>query len=186
MTRPVLVLAALVALGLSGCDQITGSDESDQERIAGAWTATLVNVRVQGVPVGIPVSDLTSPDEENRIAFRTDGTFTFVYNPADGRRLRLAYQGTTYVDVPLDQTVTLSGMYTVDEDADEIRFSTLANQTADDFSLGYGFGLGGTDLELDAEDPGTLALLFGLAGDDAAQFSGVVAGGSITYSRDPS
>ena len=184
MTRSTILFSVLVALGSAGCDQVTGSDETDSERIVGAWAASSANVRVEGVPVGIPVSDLANAGDEQTFTFREDGTFAFRFDPADGRRVTISYQGTEYVSFPLNQTVALSGTYTVDESDDEITFSTLAGQTADDFQMGYGFGLTGRNLELIAEDPETLARLFGLADADAAQVAEVVTGGSITYSQD--
>jgi hypothetical protein len=183
MTRSTILLSVLVALGSAGCDQVTGSDETDSERIVGGWAASSANVRVEGIPVGIPVSGLANAGDEQTFTFRTNGTFSFHFDPADGRRVTISYQGTEYVSFPLDQTVDLSGTYTVDESADEITFSTLAG-TADDFRMGYGFGLTGGNLELIAEDPETLARLFDLADADAAQLAEVVTGGSITYSQD--
>jgi hypothetical protein len=184
MTRSTILLSVLVALGTSGCDQFTDPDETDSERIVGAWSASSANVRVEGVPFGIPVSDLANAGDEQTFTFRTDGTFAFRFDPADGRRVTISYQGTEYVSFPLDRTVNLSGTYTVNESADEITFSTIAGQTADDFEMGYGFGLTGANLELIAEDPQTLARLFGIADADAAQVAEVVTGGSITYSQD--
>lgn len=185
MTRATLLLSSLLALGASGCDEINDltDDRTDSERLVGegAWTASSANVRVDGIPVGIPVANLAAQGDEQTFTFRENGTFTFVFNPADGRRVTIAYQGTTYADFPLNQTVTLSGTYTVDEDADEITFSTIASQTADDFEMSY--DLTGDNLELVAEDPETLARLFGLADADAARIAEVVTGGSITYTQ---
>jgi hypothetical protein len=189
MTRATVLLTALLALGTSGCDQIddlNNDDRTDMERLVGegAWTAASANVRVDGIPVGIPVANLAAEGDEQTFTFRENGSFTFVFSPADGRRVTISYQGTTYADFPLNQTVTLSGTYTVDEDADEITFSTVASQTADDFEMGYSFaGFTGANLELIAEDPETLARLFGLADADAAQIADVVTGGSITYTQ---
>lgn len=175
-TLPVL----LVALALSGCDE-TASDRTDRERIVGTWRATTANVRVQSLPVGLPVATLSG--DEQTFAFREDGTFTFRFVPAPGRTLRLTVQGTLLFAIPVTQTVNLVGTYVVDEAADRIRFSTVAGQTADDFLLGYGFGLTGGGLELVAEDAAVLAVLLGLAGEDAALLATVVTGGSISYSR---
>ena len=178
----MLRLAALLLLlaPLCGCSE-TDPAVPAREQLVGSWDATTANVRVQSVPFGIPVADLAAAGDEQTFAFRDNGTFTFVFAPADGRRATISYQGTTYVSVPLDQTVSLAGDYTVDEETEQITFSTIATATADDFRLGYRFS--GSTLELSAEDPQTLARLFGLASSDAADFARVVAGGSVTYSR---
>lgn len=183
MTRLTVLLSVLVALGIAGCDEVTDTIDPrpDSERIVGQWSARSANVRVQGVPVGIPVSNLAAAGDEQTFTFQTDRTFAFRFDPADGRRVTISYNGTTYADFPLERTVALSGTYTVDESADEITFSTVAGQTVDDFQMGYGFGLTGNGLELVAEDPETLSRLFGLADADAAQIADVVTGGSITY-----
>ncbi len=178
MLRALPIL--LIALALVGCDE-TGSETSDRSRIVGVWQATTANVRVQSVPVGLPIASLSG--DEQTFAFREDGTFTFRFVPAPGRTLRLTVQGDVLFEIPVTQTVNLSGTFEVDESADRIRLSTVAGQTADDFALGYGFGLIGRDLELTAENATVLALLFGLAGDDAALLASVVTGGSISYSR---
>jgi hypothetical protein len=184
LRRSGLALSVLLALGTSGCDQITGSDETDSERIAGDWTAASANVRVEGVPFGIPVSDLAASGDRQTFSFDSDGDFEFTFDPAEGRRVTISYQGTTYVSFPLNRTVNLVGTYEVDEDADEITFSTSGATSTDVFTMGYDFGLTGSNLELIAEDPETLARLFGLADADAAQIADVVTGGSITYSQD--
>lgn len=188
MTR-TLVLSLALVLGLSACDETdTATDtRSDQERLVGSWKAATANVRVQGVPFGIPVADLANAGDEQTFTFRTDGTFGFRFDPADGRRVSISYQGTTYVSFPLNQTVSLAGVYSVDEASDEITFSTVPGQTADDFRLGYAFGSvgGAASIELLAEDPETLARLFGIASGDAARVGQVVTGGSIRYTPGP-
>ena len=177
-----LLASALALVALVGCDQTTLDTRTDSERIVGARSATSANVRVQGLPFGIPVADLANAGDVQTFTFRTDGTFTFLFDPAEGRRVTISYQGRDYVSFPLDQTVNLAGTYTVDESADRIALSTVAGQTADDFRLGYRFaGSTGTSLELIAEDPETLARLFGIASADAARVAEFVTGGSITY-----
>ncbi len=136
---------------------------------------------MQSVPFGIPVADLASAGDEQTFAFSDNGTFTFVFDPAEGRRVTISYQGETYVSFPLDQTVRLSGDFTVDEGTKQIMFSTIATATADDFRLGYRFS--GQTLELSAQDPETLARLFGLASGDASELARVVTGGSVTYRK---
>ncbi len=185
-----LVLTALAVVAFPACDALDngeGDTRSDAERVVGTWDATTANVIVDVGPtnVPIPVSNLAAAGDQQRFVFNSDGTFTFVFDPDDDRRITIAYQGTTYVDLPLpDGPVELSGTYALDAAADEIRLSTLAGQTADDFTLAYGFGGSSSSrLNLEAEDPATLARLFGLAGDDYAAFAQYVVGGSITYGR---
>ncbi|HEX9950312.1 MAG TPA: hypothetical protein VGB53_00955 [Rubricoccaceae bacterium] len=177
--------AFLLVLGaLSGCDEADTTDtRPDRERIVESWNAATANVRVQGLPFGIPVADLTASGDVQTFTFRPNGTFSFLFDPADGRRVTISYQGQTYVSFPLDRTVSLSGDYTVDEATDQVTFSTIATATADDFRMGYRFGTlsGAGSLELVAEDPETLARLFGLADADAAELARVVTGGSVTY-----
>ncbi len=180
MTR--LLASALVLVALAGCDQTTTDTRTDSARIVGAWSASSANVRVQGLPFGIPVADLAAAGDEQMFTFRTDGTFSFRFDPAEGRRVTISYGGRDYVSFPLDQTVSLAGTYTVDESADRIALSTVPGQTADDFQLGYRFaGSAGAGLELIAEDSETLARLFGIASEDAARVAEFVTGGSITY-----
>ena len=177
------LVALLSVVALAGCDEADPADtRTDEERIVGTWDASTANVRVRGLPFGIPVADLANAGDVQTFTFRTDGTFTFLFDPAEGRRVTISYQGRDYVSFPLDQTVNLAGTYTVDESADRIALSTVAGQTADDFRLGYRFaGSTGTSLELIAEDPETLARLFGIANADAARVAEFVTGGSITY-----
>ena len=173
-----LALLVLAAVALTGCDET--DTRSDEEQIVGSWEAFRANVRVRNVPVGVPVLALTSGGDRSEIAFGADSRFEFVLDPADGRRLTVTYGGTTYLDVPLDQEVVLEGTYTLDEEQDQIRFSTLAQTTADDFELSY--GLGAVDgLELIAEDPETIAKLLGAT--NAGVFAEIVTGGSISYSK---
>jgi hypothetical protein len=184
-------LAALAVVALPACDQLDSSGDGDtrpdSERIVGSWDATTANLIVDVGPtnVSVPVGNLAAADDQQRWVFDEDGTFTFVFDPDDDRTITISYQGTTYVDVPLpDGPVQLSGTYTLDTAADEVTFSTVAGQTADDFSLAYSFsGSTSARLDLEAEDPETLARLFGLAGDDYAAFAEYVVGGSITYGR---
>ncbi len=175
-----LVALLLVLAPLTGCSE-TDPAVPAREQLVGEWDATTANVRVQSIPFGIPVADLASAGDEQTFAFRESGTFSFVFDPAEGRRVSISYQGTTYVSFPLDQTVRLAGDYTVDEGTQQITFSTVASATADDFRLGYRFS--GQTLELSAQDPETLARLFGLASGDAAELARIVTGGSVTYSK---
>ena len=178
MARTLALLLALVTL--SACDEVAPADtRTDRERIVSPWNAATANVRVRGLPFGIPVADLTAQGDVQTFTFRPNGTFSFLFDPADGRRVTISYQGTTYVSFPLERTVSLSGDYTVDEAADKVTFSTVATATVDDFRMGYRFGSG--SLELVAEDPATLARLFGLADADAAELARVVTGGSVSY-----
>ncbi len=176
------VLALVLAAALCACDT-EENVRPDSEEIVGTWGAGTANVRVRNVPVGIPVSDLATAGDEQTFAFRADGGFTFRFDPADGRRLRVSYQGTTYVDIPLTQTVNLAGTFTLDEGARRLRFSTIAQTTEDDFELAYDFNSTGDALELVAEDPETLRLLFGLADADYEVIASVVTGASISYDR---
>ena len=186
MTRAVALLC-LLSLGLTACDarDVDSDTRSDTERLIGSWSAATADVRVQGLPLGIPVADLAAQGDEQTIALQSDGTFRFRFDPADGRRVTIAYQGREYVSFPLDQTVALSGTYTVDESAETIRFSTVAGQTADDFSTGYAFGsVSGRDsFALVVNDPETLGRLFGIARPDLARVASVVSGGQITYTQ---
>lgn len=184
-----LALAALAVVALPACDMLGNGDDdprTDAELVVGTWDATTANVIVDIGPanVPVPVSDLAASGDDQRFTFSQGGTFTFVFDPADDRTITISYQGTTYVDIPLpDGPVSLSGTYTLDEGADEIHFSTVAGQTADDFHLAYDFSSSNARLSLEAEDPETLARLFGLAGDDYTVFAQYVVGGSITYGR---
>ena len=178
MTRLAFLLLVLVPL--AGCSEVDpGVETPAAERIVGTWNARTANVRVQSVPFGIPVADLASAGDEQTFAFRGDRTFTFVFDPADGRRVSISYQGTTYASFPLDRTVNLAGTYVIDDGTQQVTFSTVASTTADDFRMGYRFT--GTTLELSAQDPETLARLFGLASGDASELARVVTGGSVTY-----
>lgn len=184
LARSGFTLLLLALVTLSACDESAPADtRTDRERIVGSWNAATANVRVRGLPFGIPVADLTAQGDVQTFTFRPNGTFSFLFDPADGRRVTISYQGQTYVSFPLDRTVSLSGDYTVDEVADKVTFSTVATATADDFRMGYRFGTlsGSGSLELVAEDPATLARLFGLADADAAELARVVTGGSVSY-----
>lgn len=178
MLRALPVL--LVALALSGCSEVDPG-LTDFDRVVGSWQARTANVRVQTVPVGLPVASLGG--DEQTFTFREDETFAFRFVPAPGRTLRLTVSGSVVFEIPVTQTVNLSGTFRVDESADRILLSTVAGSTADDFRLGYGFGLTGAGLELIAEDAQVLAVLLGLAPDDAAILASAVTGGSISYSR---
>ena len=173
-------LALLAVLALPACDE-TGPTETDAELIVGTWDATTANVRIENVPVGIPVANLAAADDEQAFSFEADGDFAFVFDPDDDRRLTISYEGTTYVDVALpDGPVEIEGTYALDEDDEEIHFSVTSG-AADDFHLGYDVSSG--SLELTFEDPETLALLLGLADADLAEVAEFVTGASIRYSK---
>ena len=177
----MLRVAALLLLvtAVSACDEADPADtRTDRERIVETWSATTANVRVDGLPFGIPVADLTAQGDMHEFRFQDSGAFSFLFVPAPGRRVTISYQGTEYASFPV-QRVGLAGDYTVDEEADTITFSTIIGSTLDDFRMGYRFS--GTRMELIAEDPETLARLFGLADADAVQLARVVTGGSVTY-----
>jgi hypothetical protein len=185
-----LALAALAVLALPACGLVGGTDDPrpHAELVVGAWDATTASVLVDVGPtnVSVPVSDLAASGDEQRFTFDDDGTFSFVFDPADDRTIRVDPEGTTFdFELPLpDGPVTLSGTYELDEVANEIHFSTIAGQTADDFHLGYSFsGSSSSRLNLEAEDPETLGRLFGLAGSDYEVFAQYVVGGSLTYGR---
>ena len=175
------LVALLFVVALAGCDAADPADtRTDEERIVGTWDASTANVRVRGLPFGIPVADLANAGDDHTFVFRTDDTFTFRFDPADGRRVSIPIPGTDGIGFPLNQTVALSGTYTLDDSTDKVTFSTVAGQTVDDFRMGYSFR--SATLELSAEDAQTLSRLFGLADADAARIAEVLTGGSITYS----
>jgi hypothetical protein len=179
---PTAALACVLAVAFGACDT-QENDRPDAEEIVGTWEAATANVRVRNVPVGVPVGDLAAQGDEQVFTFRADGGFTFRFDPAEGRRLRVSYQGTTYVNVPLTQTVNLAGTYTLDEAGRRLTFSTVPQTTQDDFELAYDFNSEGDALELIAEDPETLRILFGLADEDYEVIADVVAGASVSYDR---
>ena len=182
----LLALAAFAVVALPACDLLgdTDDDRPDAEVIIGTWDASTVNVLVDVGPVDVPVpvSDLAA--DEQWFAFSADNRFTFVFDPDDDRRITVSYEGTTYVDVPLpDGPISLAGDYQLSEDAGRITFSTIVGQTGDDFSMDYDISGDRSGLDLEADDPRVLGLLFGLAGDDYQVFAQYIVGGSISYER---
>jgi hypothetical protein len=181
-----IVLGSLAVLALPACDLLGGTDDDrpDAELILGTWDASTVNVLVDVGPVNVPVpvGDLSA--DVQTFTFGADGTFSFLFDPDDDRRITVSYEGTTYVDIPLpDGPLTIEGDYEVREDAGEILFSTIDGQTGDDFAMSYDISGDRSELDLEADDPRILGLLFGLAGDDYQAFAQYVAGGSISYER---
>jgi hypothetical protein len=183
--RPIL-FAALAVAALPGCDFLGGVDDdrSDAEIIVGTWDASAVNVLVDVGPFNVPIPVAGLETDEQWFDFGGDGQFTFVLDPDDDRRLAIAYEGTTYVDIELpDGPVELTGDYEVQEEAGAILFSTIPGQTGDDFTMDYDIRGNRSVLELQANDPRAMGLLLGLAGEDYQAFAQYVAGGSITYDR---
>jgi hypothetical protein len=186
MNRLLPYALALVALALPACDFLGGVDDDrpHAEIIIGTWDANTVNVRVDVGPVTVPVpvSDLSA--DLQSFLFAADGTFRFTYDPADDRRITITYEGETYVDIPLpDGPIVVEGDYEVRQTEGVINFSTIDGQTADDFVMDYVISRDRAGLELVAEDPRILGLLFGLAGEDYQAFAEYVVGGSIDYDR---
>ena len=182
-------LAALIlVVALAGCDEADTTDDSrtDQERLVGAWTAVSASVNVQGLPFGIPVADLTRTGDVQTVTFRSDGSYALLFDPADGRTVTISYGGRDYVTFPLNQTVNLTGAYTVEEATDTVVLLPInAAQTEADIRLGYSFGAvnSSDSIVLTARDSGTLARLIGIASADAARVAQFVTGGSITYAE---
>ena len=178
MTRAAVLL--LVAASLTGCSETDPGAEAlpDSERIVGTWDASTASVNVRSVPIPIRVADLTASEDQQTFAFESGGRFTFVFDPQDGRTISITALGQT-LSVPVDQTVRLSGTYTLNEQTDQITFSTIDGQTADDFRMGYGFT--GASLDLTANDVPTLVRLFGFAETDAGRLAALIDGGQITY-----
>ena len=186
MNRLLALSLALGVLVLPACDLFGGTDDdrSHAEIIIGTWDASTANVLVDVGPVTVPVpvSDLAA--DEQWFAFGGDGRFTFTFDPDDDRRITVSYDGTTYVDIPLpDGPITVEGEYEVRQTEGVIAFSTIEGQTGDDFEMEYDISSDRAGLELIADDPRVLGILFGLAGDDYAVFAQYVVGGSIDYDR---
>lgn len=181
-------LAALIlVVALAGCDEADTTDDSrtDQERLVGAWTAVSASVNVQGLPFGIPVADLTRTGDVQTVTFRSDGSYALLFDPADGRTVTISYGGRDYVTFPLNQTVNLTGAYTVEEATDTVVLLPITGQAGTDLRLGYSFGAvnSSDSIVLTARDSGTLARLIGIASADAARVAQFVTGGSITYAE---
>jgi len=176
----------MLVVALPGCDHFGSADDDrpDAEIIIGTWDASSVNALVDVGPLTVPIPLTGLEADEQSFDFGGDGRFDFVFDPDDDRRITISYQGTTYVDIPLpDGAVTLSGTYQVMESSEQIVFSTIEGQTGDDFAMGYDIRGNRAILELRAEDPRTLGLLLGLAGEEYEVFAEYVTGGSITYDR---
>jgi hypothetical protein len=179
LTRRLLHIAPLVVLAaLMGCDN-EETTRPDAELIVGTWLGETMNARTV-VGLSVPVLDLEGSGDVARFTFEEDGDYTFLYDPADGRALDIPE---TDVSIPLDQTVSFSGNYTLDE-AD----GTIFLSATDGFPLGatleYDFD-GDDALEVIIDDPETLGVLVGLATDspEIELLASVVTGGSIRYAR---
>jgi hypothetical protein len=186
MNRLLPLALAIGVLALPACDFFGGVDDDrpHAEIIIGTWDASGVNVLVDVGPVTVPVplSDLAA--DQQSFVFTGAGAFTFTYDPADDRRITITYEGETYVDVPLpDDPVVVAGDYEVRQAEGVIHFSTIDGQTADDFVMEYDLSNDRAGLELIAEDPRILGLLFGLAGEEYQAFAQYIVGGSIDYDR---
>ncbi len=175
----VLGLAALglAALGLAACDTAE-TTRADAERIVGTWEGESVSARTT-VGVSLPILDLSASGDVTRFTFGADGSYAFLFDPADGRALTIPQ---TNVSIPLDQTVSFSGTYSLDDAAHTLTLS--AGSLPANVTLGYAFS-GDDALSVLAEDPETLLLLVGAATDDATiqLLASVVTGGSIRYAR---
>ncbi len=169
----VLVLLA-VAFALPACDDVT-EQPPDAERIVGTWNVETVNVTT-GIGISVPVLDVEAGGDESAFSFESDRSFAFTFDPNDGRVLEIVVAGTTLASIPLTQTVTLNGTYELQEGTRDIVLTTVAAPGG--ITMGYEFQ-GNDGLELTAEDPETLALFLGLAGDEFTVFSGIVTGGSF-------
>jgi hypothetical protein len=186
MNRLLPLALAIGVLALPACDFLGGVDDDrpHAEIIIGTWDASGVNVLVDVGPVTVPVpvSDLAA--DEQAFVFGGDGSFRFTFDPDDDRRITITYEGDTYVDVPLpDGPVVVEGDYELRETDGVISFSTIEDQTGDDFLMDYDLSNDRRGLELLAEDPRILGLLFGLAGEEYQAFAEYVVGGSIDYDR---
>ena len=180
MQRSLLLLAAL-SLGVMACDESDPDDPTltDAQRIVGTWDASSASVQVRSVPVPVRVADLASADDVQAFTFGDDGQFSFRFEPQAGRSLGLDVAGQR-VSFPLSR-VSIAGTYTLNEQTDQITFSTIEGRTEDDFRLGY--SLDGTALDLTANNSSTIVRLFGIADETAGQVAGVVDGGTFTYQK---
>jgi hypothetical protein len=186
MNRLLPVALLLGVLALPACDFFGGTDDDrpHAEIIIGTWDASGVNVLVDVGPVTVPVPVGDLAADAQSFVFAGDGSFRFTYDPDDDRRITITYDGETYVDVPLpDGPIVLEGEYELRQTEGVIHFSTIEGQTGDDFVMEYDISSDRADLELLAEDPRILGLLFGLAGEDYDVFAQYVVGGSIDYER---
>jgi hypothetical protein len=186
MNRFIPFALLVGVLALPACDFFGGAedDRPHAEIIIGTWDASTVNVLVDVGPVTVPVpvSDLAA--DEQSFEFGGDGSFRFTFDPDDDRRITIAYEDETYVDVPLpDGPIAIEGDYEVRQTEGVVFFSTVDGQTGDDFVMEYDLSNDRAGLELVAEDPRILGLLFGLAGEDYQVFAQYVVGGSIDYDR---
>ena len=173
----LFTLAFVVVLGLAGCDSQT-TTRSDADLIVGTWLGE--SVRAETVlGVSVPVLDLDQSGDMTRFTFGADGSYSFLFDLADGRTLDIPNTG---VSIPVDQSVSFSGTYTLNETANTLTLS--AGSLPANVTLEYDFD-GDDAFEIIAEDPETLALLVGVATDDATiqLLASVVTGGSIQYTR---
>jgi hypothetical protein len=178
MTRLLPLALPLLAVGLSGCDD-QETTRPDAELVVGTWLGETMNARTI-IGLSVPVLDLEEGGDVARFTFEEDGSYTFVFDPADGRELAIPE---TDVSIPLDETVSFAGNYTLDEGD-----GTIFLSATDDLPLGltleYDFS-GDDELEVIADDPETLGVLVGIATDseELELLASVVTGGSITYAR---
>ena len=171
------LLILVLALGLAACDSAT-TTRADAELIVGTWQGQDVRARTV-VGISVPVLDLDMSGDVAQFTFGSDGTYSFLLDLAQGRELSIPQ---TSVSIPVDQTVSFSGTYTLNEAANTLFLS--AGQFPSGLTLGYDFS-GDNALTIIADDPETLALLVGLATDDETiqLLASAVTGGSIAYAR---
>ena len=172
----IALLAVSVAL-FAGCDSET-TTRPDDELIVGTWLGETMNVRTV-VGLSVEVLDLEAGGDVARFSFEEDGTYAFLFDPAEDRELSIPE---TDVSIPLDVTVSFSGNYTLSAGAGTIFLS--AGRFPAGLTLEYDFN-GDDELELIADDPETLGALVGLATDspEIELLASVVTGGSISYAR---
>jgi hypothetical protein len=179
VTRRFLHIASLVVFAaLTGCDD-DPTTRLDDELIVGTWEGETMNARTV-IGLSVPVLDLEEGGDVARFTFEEDGTYAFLFDPADGRTLEIPE---TDVSIPLEGTVSFSGNYTLDE-ADGTIFLSASTNLPVGLTLEYDFD-GDDALEVIADDPETLGALVGLATDspELELLASVVTGGSIRYRR---
>lgn len=173
MTRRLSLLAVFaLALGLAACS--TTDSRSDEERILGVRTATMLNARLLG-GITIPVRSLEATTPASQVSFQSDSQFSMRLVFQDSLRIN---QSGINVTVPLPDQVTLAGTYTLDSEGDRVIITRAG--IAQTVTLRYAFR-GSDDLELIAEGEEAITALLGLAGPDAARLAGVVQGMSVRF-----
>ena len=175
MHRTLLLSALLVfALGLAACDTGTTTSQTDAERIVGSWLAIDAGLRTIIPGVTVSVFDAIGANDRIAIDFGSDGRFTSTFDVAPGTTI-----GIDLVVVALNDA-TVSGSYSLDEDAGRLTLTPDGSPTSGDIE--YDFN-GDNQFELIFEDEELIASLFGVTGPDVQILMNAITGAEITYQR---